>query len=92
MKEYHNRPDYDVKLYDKDNQPHELRAKVITPDISQELDDIALNKEITGTQRVLCQMVKIFGKDEKFYNKFDLFVMNQVLNDIVNDVLLKKNN
>ena len=96
MKKYHNRPDYDVELYEWDEKeekeiPHVLRAKIITPSLSRKLDKIATDKKLDNTDRVLDQMVILFGHEKKFYEKFDLFLMNDVIVDVVNDIILKKN-
>lgn len=96
MKKYHNRPDYDIELNEWDEKegkeiPYILRAKYITPSLARKLDKIATDKELNNTDRVLDQMVILFGHEKEFYEKFDLFLMNDVIVDVVNDIILKKN-
>jgi hypothetical protein len=104
MKEYHNRKDYDITLYEAIKEtnnesgkeyikevPHTLRARILTPNITLELEKIAEDENLNFTKKVIDQMIIIFGNDEKFYNKFDTMIMNNVLLDIVQEVILKKN-
>lgn len=94
MKEYHNRESYDIKLPEaiNDKSIHELKCKVITPDMARELDKISKKEDISMADKVIDQMVILFGNDKKYYEKFDVFVMNDILTDFTKDVILKKNN
>jgi hypothetical protein len=89
MKEYHNRSAYNIKIDDVDGNPVELAAKIITPAMARQLE--AAGKKENMATKVIEQMIIIFGKDKEFYEKFDIFLMNDVLTDIVNEIVLKKN-
>ena len=92
MKEYHNRNSYDIKLPDLDDNKYELKCKIITPDMARKLDDISKDENLNMTDKVMSQMIILFGNDKKYYEKFDIFLMNEVLEDFTQDVILKKNN
>lgn len=95
MKEYHNRPTYDITLYEWEEKtekeiPHTLRAKILTPERTRKMMKLANDKKITNEEKVIEQMVILFGNEPKFYEKFDLFIMDQVLTEIITEIIQKK--
>ena len=94
MKEYHNRTDYNIKIWDEENKEHELKSKIITPAIADRLYSISQEKredDNSISDPIIRQMVIIFGKDKEFYKKFDTFILKDVITDFTNEVILKKN-
>lgn len=63
----------------------------ITADVSDEIEDIVFkNKEITSSQRIIKQLLIIFGETEEFWKEFDIGFLGNILGAFSEDSRKKK--
>lgn len=79
-----------IELTDKDGNKKTLtQQSPITPKVMGKIEDILKNAESNTIDKVIEQLILIFGESKNFWNDFSVKVLNQIL-EFVAEELKKK--
>ena len=95
MKEFLNPEPIEMEVQDKDGNKHIFTLRAMTPSDMDSLNEVGEslrnveNKKPGTTLRK--QLVLMFGKEEDFYNNFNIKVLNNVMDYVTEQLKASKN-
>lgn len=84
----------EVKLVSFDGAEHQLTSKFMSSSDIKEIEQLAKNNDVLGTDLIYYQLKKIFGNTEKFYSQFSFDILKSVVQHVTDqqrEGLKKKN-
>ena len=86
IKEFLNPGKEIIRIQDKDGEVHELELKILTADDMDDINRISLElgdkQNESPAATIKKQLALMFGKDEKFYGRFSIIVLTQLMSYI----------